>query len=364
MLRYLLEFHTLEEAGAYVFYLSIVAPVFLYFGANFRFYAGNNLRGNDESIFAFRFLNFIIVSFICFMIWMLTPQSAIVAIVCSMKFIEFIYDSLQARELKQGLSINSFYFPIAYLILIMLIFVLSFYAGQSLIVYIAIVIFISSVLIYLIKFKELIKHSNASLLLHSFNRHREIYFSVGLPALIVALIALVPRAAIEKHAGMEYLAVFGSYIYVYVIIKLITQSIVLTGRNGRLGLMKQIATTLFICLVLLTFSSFNHSQISLLLFGPALADYSYYLPVFFGFITISSIASGLELRIIKESRTRKILHINILSLSLSLPCCFLLASSYGFNGVIAYLYIYATVQLILFSTLYRKVLLENETDTK
>lgn len=348
--------------GYYFFYLSLVAPIFVLVSSHFKNYGTQDadirkvgrvgwpelVRLRDQQVFALLVVivlgAFVVLSTIETGAWKPLESNITMLLmflfVCALKLFEVMSDTRQALEIRsQSIGLGLFVTLIVFLITLA-VFILVSLQRLSLnwltISVGGIVVFVSA-LVYMrasIGQPVSVKGDNRLIL----------YFikQVGLQAFIISLIAAVPRITVELMLGPEDLAVFGSLIYFYLLAHIFTTSLF----QSRIHIQKDNSRLITPLLVLLGvgfgaigFSLVFHYWIIALVFDTSVAQHSWRLPYFVGFITIGALVTYLEQFYILRHQSDRLIRINTMTLLVASFACPWLVSQWKFDGVVAYMYL-------------------------
>ncbi|WP_404408573.1 hypothetical protein LG272_11035 [Pseudidiomarina marina] len=367
LLRNVLSFYGVEGAGLYYLYISILTPFYVLLGGGFRFYSQNQNSVLDDMI-RFRWLNMCIILLSSGVLALTTDRITLFLLAFSQKFIDFSLESSQGLKNKTSRDTDT---TLISLVIVNLILISSQYFSENLrnanlinieIVLPIVIIAFAWMMLPKAMLRKFTYTYDVKKLLSVFNKYTYVYASIGIPALIIALIALVPRLSIEFLIDSFALGVFGTYMYLYIIAKIINQSLIVTLISKQIDAYKIINIGVFNALTLgliaVAVSLFFHEEIISIIFGDKLAEFSYLLPIFLVLFIIESINSTLEYLIVYMQSSVDFLIYNSYLLIMSVLLCPSLIYLFGFDGAIYYLFSLASIKFYIylksFLTCYQK----------
>lgn len=361
VIKWLLYTGSVERLGDYFFYMSLLAPVFMFFSGHYKNYAAQLSKLDWPTAYKLRLIQ---VAFVAFTILLLliglsafyVLSLSLFLLVVMLKLFELALDTRQAFEIRnnsndtksgqQSRPIAAFSAMLALLLLA----AVAFSGGGA-----EKVIVISISALFLITTFNLLSVRTANSVSEQVGENsvrkqlKSIFITVGLPSLIIALIAAIPRLSLEFLASSQALAVFGSLLYFYLIAHIITINVFQAKINSNaIGLpIGPLLLLLLIGMVGLLVSIFLHQPIITLVFSEELAVYSSWLPWFIGFIILSSLVTYLEQTLIARLSDTYLLKLNLLVFSGALIICPVLVSLYQLQGAVGYMYLLFFSKLLL-----------------
>ena len=363
----------LTGLGYYFYYLSVLAPFFVLLSGHFKNYGTQDteLKGighidwpalltlRDQQFWSLMVVVCLGLLVVFFSNWTGSTNEldsnlqviSLFLLVCSLKFYEVHADTRQAHEIRNqtvglGLKVTTVVFVIVFVVFVAVS--LDLMPSFGLMLSLGGITLLTCAFLYLrlsIKPKEpasfppdnkaLTRTSTTSLAWYFIK-------TVGLQAFIVALIAAIPRITVEQLLGPKDLAVFGSLIYFYLLAHIIAMSLfqsrIAVTKNYH-SLIRPLAMLMGIGVIAVGVSVSMHNWIITLVFDSNVAEHSWRLPYFVGFITIGVMVTYLEQFYILRHESDRLVRINLVVLILSFVLCPWFAFQWGFDGVVAYMYL-------------------------
>lgn len=369
IIKTLLTSKGLEFTGFYFFALSIIAPIFMLMGANYKNYATHPDFGAWENLIRRRLISMVFASVVSLLVLLFIETPLLVLLlVVTLKAVEFSIDSVQAYEIRFQRVRYIVVLAVLYVTFILIVYLSQFFSWLEFNNAITILV-LCCLLIILMAYArcELFKVKK-----EIFNRgHDNSYIikNIGIPACIVSLTSMIPRLSIELFMDATFLGVFGSLIYFYLIghifiIAMFQSNIVSIGhahKNILLSLYKLALIFIFLSVIGLTTSILYGELILKLIFSEKLTNYSYLLPWFIGFIVIGCISTLFEQALIYIDENIFIAKLNYVLFVFAILLCPFLIRTFNFSGVILFMYIFYVSKLFVVHKRLNCVLLNRQT---
>lgn len=350
MLIKLLLSHSLESAGEYFLYVSMLAPVLMLLNSNFKQYAVYNTYGAFQTLAASRMVAFLFFLLISFSLVLLVSNVFIFILALSVKSYDFWVDCLHASELRNGKPLFSFVYPIMLVASLAAFYIFKDYIPNVMVIsiFLFIILSLSALSLSLRNLEFKIDIISPALL-----KSLELVIIFGVSAFAMSLTASVPRFAIDIYIGTEKLAVFGAFLYFSLAFNAMTLSIFQyrIKRYTELALESNVyivALLVFtLSIIALCIATVFHQLIINIIFGNELVQYSKLLPAFFGFMVLFSLGIVFQQALIASSKAKELRSINYLMLLFALVSVWPFLFLGGFAGALAYFYIFYIVKLSL-----------------
>ena len=355
IIKVLLNSGGLKFTGNYFYYLSVVAPVFMLLGANFKNYATQYSYGSWEKLFRYRALSLLIITGVTVTLF-IYEQSEILLLVFLFKSAEYMLDTTLAAEIRFNVIKYSVLLAIFMLLVVFSFYILSIESQlgfKGALNFCCFLLFINIIASF-IRARYFCKQSESCQKGYSYE---SILLLVGFPAFLISITASIPRLSLEYFSGTKDVAVFGAFIYFYLISQVITISLFQSKikaieKRKKYELSKLIMYLTFIGLLGLMLSVFFGEHLISIIFSESLVYYRGYLPYFIGFIIFGSYVQVLEQYFVLTSKNKALFKVNLLMLIFSLVICPVAVFYFGLNGAVWYMYLLHTVKFfILFTNL-------------
>lgn len=360
----------LEFTGFYFLALSVTAPLFMLFGANFKNYATNPDFGSWDNLISRRLIS-LILAFVASLLVLLFIDSPflVLILVITLKSVEFSIDSVQAYEIRFKKIKYIVVFSGLYFCLIFSIYtsqVIDFLEFEKAIF----LLIIGCMLIILMAFARCDLFKVKKSIRSKWHENSYILKNIGMPACILSLSAMIPRLSIELYLDTVLLGVFGSLIYFYLIghvfiIAMFQANIANFDAVAKkmLFVLNRLSLIFLILSVIGLVVSILYGDLILkLIFSEQLIKYSYLLPWFIGFIVVGCISTLYEQALINIDENIFIAKLNSYLLVFAIILCPILIKILSFNGVVLYMYIFNSTKLIFVYAKLKNVLTERQSD--
>lgn len=350
----------LKLTGDYFYYLSVIAPVFMLLGANFKNYATQESYGRWRHLFKYRISNLFLIGSI-FILYFLFSFSEVLLLVFLFKCIEYMLDTILAA----GIRFNSLKYAV-FQSLLLLVTITIFYVLVALLnldfitsIYLTSFLVLLNIIICFFRGRSFCNNEEGNTESYTYNK---IFTLIGVPAFLISVTASIPRLAIEIFSGVEDVAVFGSFIYFYLIAQVITLSVFQSKiRFLKLNRNKELYNLILIIALVgmlgLLISVFFGEFIISFVFSEDLLSKIYYLPYFIGFIIVGACVQVLEQYYILTSKNKLLFKINFFMLLYSLILCPILVFNFGLVGSVIYMYVFHFSKIFILLKLINKIVI-------